>query len=203
MGPRQRPTGVCSATVARSRLSVLALACIGLLGACATATRSPQPTRQHIPSQRAGTSQSSTSAEGTSSTPGVFQLPQMGFVSFRCDRAFRAQPFFDTSGVGAEEEVIVHAGNVTRRNFTTRIVGHAHGKPLRETSYLSEHVVALPYAHYTTVTFILSTGTEARALNAKVTAEFVAGIDKRKGYPPLGACYVKHWLISMSVSPYS
>jgi hypothetical protein len=52
------------------------------------------------------------------------------------------------------------------------------------------------------VTFTVSTGTEARPLKSKVTAQFVAGIFKRKGYPPLGGCYVKHWLIAMTVSPY-
>jgi ABC-type Fe3+/spermidine/putrescine transport system ATPase subunit len=99
-------------------------------------------------------------------------------------------------------ELLATLGLDAVQDFRTRIVGHSHGKPLRETSYLPEPVVALPFAHYSTVTFILSTGTEARALTANLTAEFVAGIFKRKGYPPLGACYVKHWLVSMRVSPY-
>jgi hypothetical protein len=193
--------------VDRPRFSLtLALACMCLLGSCGTAAWRPQPSRQQtrkaVESQSAGASRPSLSAEGTSSTPSVFQLPQMGLFSYRCDRSFRVQPFFDTRGASAEEQVTAHAQNFTRRNFRTRIVGHSHGKPLRETSYLPEPVVALPFAHYSTVTFILSTGTEARALTANLTAEFVAGIFKRKGYPPLGACYVKYWLVSMRVSPY-
>jgi len=126
----------------------------------------------------------------------------MGFVSFRCDRVFRVQPFFDTRGATATEAVTIHARNLTRRNFATRVVGRDRGKPLRETRYSPEPVIALPFANYGKVTFVVSTGSEARALNARVTAEFVAGIFKTRGYPPLGACYVKHWLVSLSVSPY-
>jgi hypothetical protein len=126
----------------------------------------------------------------------------MGFVAFRCDRAFRVQPFFDTRGATATERVTIQGPNITRRNFRTRVVGRYRGKPLRKTSYSPERVIALPFAHYGNVTFIVSTGSEARALNARVTAQFVAGIFKKRGYPPLGACYVKHWLVSMTASPY-
>ena len=126
----------------------------------------------------------------------------MGFVSFRCDSALRVQPFFDTRGATAEEAVTIHAGAVTRRNFSTRVVGQSHGEPLVETTISRAPLIALPPAHYGTVRFTVSTGSEARALRASVTAQFVAGIVTTKGYPPLGACYVKHWLVSMTVSPY-
>ena len=141
-------------------------------------------------------------AEGTSSTPGIFQLPQMGFVSFQCDRAFRVRPFFDTRGVTSEEAVTIRAGNVTRRNFKTRTIGYSRGTPLRETTYSPDPVVALPYGHYGKVVITASTGTEARALSATVTALFVAGLVQKTGNPALGACYVKRWNVSMRVSPY-
>jgi hypothetical protein len=126
----------------------------------------------------------------------------MGFVGFRCDRTFRVQPFFDAHASTSEEEVTVKAGNITRRNFTTRVVGRNGSRLLRETSYSSQLVTALPFAHYRDVTFTVSTGDAARALSAKVTAQFVAGTFRHEGYPPLGACYVKRWLVAMAVSPH-
>jgi hypothetical protein len=183
------------------------LACASLLASCGTAAISRDQTRQPIgptlapKTQRVAASQPSLTAAGTSSTPGIFRLPQMGFVGFRCDRAFRVQPLFDTYGTTAEEQVTIQAPNVRRRNFTTQVIGRYRGKPLRQTTYSPQLVTVLPFAHYSSVTFTVSTGTEARALTAEVTAQFVAGIFKRKGYPPLGACYVKHWLVSMTVSP--
>jgi len=98
--------------------------------------------------------------------------------------------------------VTIRARNLTRRNFAKRVVGRNRGRPLRETRYSPEPMIALPFANYGKVTFVVSTGSEARALNAHVTAQFVAGIFKTSGHPPLGACYVKHWLVSLSVSPY-
>ena len=198
-------------TVYNVRLSPMpvVLACACVLASCGTKMTTTRPTRQTRPTHPAvrsqgvaATSRPSLNAEGTSSTPGVFQLPQMGFVGFRCDHTFRVQPFFDRRGATAEEEVTLRAPGITRRNFTTRMVGRYRGKPLRETTFSPESVVALPFAHYGTVTFIVRTGSEARALNAKVTAQFVAGIFKNPTYPPLGACYVKHWLVSISVNPY-
>lgn len=180
----------------------LALICMSLLVSCGTAARdSPRgvapPGKPNVTSERV-----SPTAEGTSSTPGVFALPQIGAVSFRCDRAFRVQPLFDTHGATSEEAVTIRAGNVTRRNFTTRTVGYSNGMPLRETHYAPNPVLTLPYAHYDKVVFTARTGTEARALAATVTARFVDGVVKRNGAPPLGGCYVKHWSASMSVSPY-
>jgi hypothetical protein len=126
----------------------------------------------------------------------------MGFISFRCDRAFRVQPFVDTHGVASEEAVTIRAGNITRRNFKTRTVGSSGGKPLRETTYAAGHIVALPYAHYGRVVFTAKTGTEARELRATVTAQFVDGAFQSNGHARFRACYVRHWSVSMSVSPY-
>lgn len=168
----------------------------GKLSGGVTAGATP-PARVHVAAK-----QPSLSAEGTSSTPGVFQLPQMGFVSFRCDRSWRVQPFFDTRGASSAEAVTIWAGRVVRRNFKTRTVGHSHGKPLRETSYSSDPVLALPYAHYGRVVFTAETGDEARELRATVAAQFVAGVFAQKDGPALGGCYVKRWNVSMSVNPY-
>ena len=134
----------------------------------------------------------------------AWRLPdtQMGFVSFRCDSAFRVQPFFDMHGAATTEQVTIRAPGITRRNFTTRIVGHNGTIPMRETTYATEQVIALPFAHYRSVTFMVHGGSEARAITARATARFVAGLFNPKGDPPLGACYVKHWLVSMAVSPY-
>jgi hypothetical protein len=63
------------------------------------------------------------------------------------------QPFFDEHVVTSEEAVTIRAGTITRRNFTTRAVGYSHGKPLRETTYATGFVLALPYAHYGRVVF--------------------------------------------------
>lgn len=126
----------------------------------------------------------------------------MGFVSFRCGPGFSVQPFFDSRGAQAEVAVTIHAEKIVRRNFTTRVIGHNRSQPIRETAYSSEPVTALPFGHYGKVTFAVRTVTEARALTATVTAVFAAGISKHKGYPPLGACYVKKWLVSMTVSPF-
>jgi hypothetical protein len=120
----------------------------------------------------------STTFEGTASTPGVFAIPQMGFVSFRCDEHFRAAPFFDTSGTATNEDVTIHAGNVTRRELTT---------PTHDS------VVGLPFAHYKEVTFTAGAIDEARALTARLTAQFV---DRA------GSCYVRRWTVELKVSPF-
>lgn len=150
--------------------------------------------------QRFAASQSSLNVDGTSSTPGALGVPQMGVVSFRCDRAWRAQPVFDAHGALATEEVTIHGGKLTRRNFTRRLVGHDHGRPLWETRFSAPKRIALPFAHYHTVVFTLHQGTEARILDTKVTAQWVAGIIRKRSGPRLGACFVKRWLLSMNVS---
>jgi hypothetical protein len=138
-------------------------------------------------------------AEGTGSTPGVLQVPQMGFVSFRCDRAFRVQPFFDTHGsTNGDDVVTVRARRIVRRNFTTRVVRRG-GKTFHETTLSSAPLVALPYGHYRRVTFEIHEGSEARILDATVSAEFVAGTVASHPGPPLHACYVKRWLLSLTV----
>jgi hypothetical protein len=128
--------------------------------------------------QRVAVSQPALNATGTSSTPGVFELAQMGFVGFRCDRNWRVQPFFDVRGAVAAEEVTVEGGRLTGRNFTRRVVGHDHGKPVRETRFSAAQRIALPFAHYHTVVFTLHQGTEARILDAKVMAQFVSDTGK-------------------------
>lgn len=188
-------------------LGLVPLACIFLLASCGSsrtrssathgASGSSGPASVHVAAE-----QPSSTTEGTSSTPGAFPIPQMGSIGFRCDSAFRVQPFFDMRGAATTEEVTIRAPGITRRNFTTRIVGHNGTMPLRETTYSTEQVVALPFAHYRTVTFLVHGGSEARAITARATARFVAGVFKPKGDPPLGACYVKQWLVSMAVSPY-
>jgi hypothetical protein len=182
---------------------------VGLIGGCALSvsacgTAQLQGVRvkqaASAAARQAPGSQPSLNAQGTSSTPGVFRLPQMGFVSFRCDRHFRVEPFFDTHGATATERVMVRAGKLRRSNFKTRRV-HG-GAALRETTYSNGQVIALPFAHYRTVVFAVSNGDEARALTAKVNVQFVAGVLKERGWPDLGACYAKRWSISMIAKPY-
>ena len=148
----------------------------------------------------ASTPQPSQQAEGTGSTPGVLPIPQMGFVSFRCDRAFRVQPFFDTTGATNGADVVtVLAGDVVRRNFVTRVM-HEGGKTLHEMTISPTPVIALPYAHYRLVTFVIHEGSEARILDAKVRAQFVAGPVGKNGRSTPHACYVKRWLLALAVS---
>ena len=123
----------------------------------------------------------------------------MGFVSFRCDRAFRVEPFFDTHGsANGDELVTLRAGDLVKRNFKTRVV-HQRGKTLHETAASPNPRIALPYAHYGVVTFAVHEGSEARILDAKVSAEFVAGF-RQNGRSVLGACYVRRWSLSLEVS---
>jgi hypothetical protein len=161
-------------------------------GGCATAVAQQKPltNARHIAPQPAS------NAEGTGSTPGVLAIPQMGSVSFRCDRAFRAQPFFSTHGsTNGDDLVTVRAGETVRRNFVTRDV-HQGGRTLHVITMSSNPTVALPYAHYGLVTFAIHEGSEARILDAKASAEFVAG---RFKHNRVGACYVRRWLLSLTV----
>jgi hypothetical protein len=89
-------------------------------------------------------------------------------------------------GADATDTVTVRAGGITRRNFTTRVVGQRHG----------------PFGHYRKVVFTVRQGTEARALTANADVEFVAGAVVRKGRPLGSACFAKHWHVDMNVSPY-
>jgi hypothetical protein len=121
-------------------------------------------------------------------------------VSFRCDRAFRVQPFFDTHGsTNGDDLVTVRAGRVVRRNFTKRVVRRGN-KTFNEITISSAPVVALPYSHYGRVTFRIREGSEARILDAGVTADFVASKSTSRDGVSLGACYVKRWLLSLTVS---
>jgi hypothetical protein len=175
--------------------------CVGSMAGCGTVHRGPaRQATSGVATHSVAASQRSLNADGTSSTPGVFVVPQMGFVGFRCDRAWRVQPFFDLHYVAATEEVSIRAGNLIRRNFTRRLVGHTHGRPLWLARVSPAQRIALPFAHYHSVVFTLHQGTEARILDARVIALFVARVVTTKGTPPLAACLVKHWSVSMSVS---
>jgi hypothetical protein len=124
----------------------------------------------------------------------------MGFVGFRCDRRFRVQPFFDTYGsVNGSDVVTVRAGRVSRRNFTTRLV-RLDGKTFHEMTISPEPVIALPFAHYRLVTFVIHEGSEARILEARVSARFISGPAGHQGRTRLRACYVRHWSLSLDVS---
>ncbi len=142
-------------------------------------------------------------AEGTSSTPAVFALPQLGSAGFICGRDWTVRPFFDMGSAVATEEVAIRAGAVARRNFAVRIVGPSRGKPLIGEEFSSAQKLELPFGHYRAVVFRVRQGTEAREIVATVRAEVVAGTFKVRGVPePLGACYVKRWSVGMTASPY-
>ena len=123
----------------------------------------------------------------------------MGFVSFRCDRASRVQPYFSTRGaINGDDVVTVRAGNVVRRNFATRVV-HPTGKTLHEMTISPRPIVALPYAQYRLVTFVVREGSEARILDARVSAQFVARRVRKNGRTILSTCYVKRWSLALAV----
>ena len=129
-----------------------------------------------------------TSAEGTNSTPGAFALPLLGSVSFRCRPDWSVQPVFDLRGASATEEVTIRAGGVLRRRFT-------HSPGAQE--------VALPFGHYGIVRFTVHQITEAREIEAAVTADFIAGtFAERAASGRVGACYVRRWSVRMDVRPY-
>jgi hypothetical protein len=183
----------------RGGVGVLAVVTV-LVAGCGTAT---VPRQKQVATPRhafkASPSQPARGAQGTGSTPGVLPIPQMGFVSFRCDRAFRVQPFFSTQGATNGDDVVtVRAGNVVRRNFTTTVV-HKAGKTLHEMTISPRPIIALPYAHYRLVIFVVREGSEARILDATVSAQFVARRVGKHGRPILGACYVKHWSLDLAV----
>ncbi len=124
----------------------------------------------------------------------------MGFVSFRCDRTFRVQPFFDNKGAtNGDDAVTVRARDVVRRNFEVRVV-HYGGKAFHEMAILPTPIVALPYAHYRHVTFAIHEGGEARILDAKVSVQFVAGPVGKNSRSTLHACYVRRWSLALTVS---
>ena len=87
-------------------------------------------------------------AEGTSSTPGVFTLPRLGSVGFRCGRRWEVQPVFDMRSALATDEVTIRAGAVTRHNFTRKVVGRLHGRPLVEEQVSRALELALPFGRY-------------------------------------------------------
>ncbi len=142
-------------------------------------------------------------AEGTSSTPAVFALPQLGSAGFICGRDWTVQPFFNMGSAVATEEATIRAGAVARRNFAVRIVGPSRGKPLIEEKFSPAQQLELPFGHYRAVAFGVRQGGEAREIVATVRADVVAGTFKVRGVPePLGACYVQRWSVTMNVSPY-
>jgi hypothetical protein len=128
-------------------------------------------------------------AEGRSSTPAIFALPELGSAGFRCGRRWAVEPFFDMRLSLATEGVTIRAGAVARRNFTYKVVGRIHGKPLLEEQFSRAGVLALPFGHYRSVTFRVRQSTEPREIDATITADF-------------GLCYVRRWSVQMDVSPY-
>lgn len=116
-------------------------------------------------------------------------LPQLGSVSFRCGRRSSVQPFFDMRLALATDAVTVRDGAVTRSNYTRKVIGRLHGRPLIEDEFSRAPELVLPFGHYRTVTFEIRQATEAHEIDATLTADF-------------GACYVKRWLVRMNVRPY-
>jgi hypothetical protein len=142
-------------------------------------------------------------AEGTSSTPGVLALPQLGSVGFRCSRSWAVQPFFDLAPAVATEEVTIRAGSLTKRNFVREIVGRSHGRAITRVAVAQIRQLALPFGHYRNVTFTVRQSTEARAIAAIVGAEFVAGKFRAPAdSEEFAKCYVKRWAVRIDVSPY-
>ena len=182
----------------RTGAGVVAAVIAVVVAGCGTATV-PQQKQPADPRQSAAASRPAAVTKGTGSTPGLLPIPQMGVVSFRCDRAFRVQPFFSTRGaINGDDVVTVRAGNVVRRNLATRVV-HQAGKTLHEMTISPRPIVALPYAHYRRVTFVVREGSEARILDARVSAQFVARRVHQDGRPVLSACYVKRWSLALAV----
>jgi hypothetical protein len=177
--------------------TILALVAVIVAGCgISTAYQARLPNPRHAAT--ASAVRGSRSVLGTGSTPGILPIPQMGFVSFRCDRAFRVEPYFDTHGsTNGDDLVTVRAGDVMRRNFATHVVP-LDGKTLDEIAISPKPIVALPYAHYGLVTFAIHEDSEARILDANVSAHFVAR-SRNSGRAALGACYVRRWLLALRV----
>jgi hypothetical protein len=95
------------------------------------------------------------------------------------------------------------AGSVVRQNFTSRVVGRIHGRPVIEAQVSSAGQMALPFGHYRMMRFSVRQGTEAREIDATLGADFVADTFTVRGVRGrLGACYVKRWLVRMDGRPY-
>ena len=73
---------------------------------------------------------------------------------------------------------------------------HRGGKALHELTVSLISTIALPYDHYGLVTLAVHEASEARILDARVSARFVAGLSRKNG---LGACYVRRWLLALTV----
>jgi hypothetical protein len=138
----------------------------------------------------------------TSSTPGSLQLPQLGSIRFRCSARRGVQPIFDARGAPSEDQVTVHAGGLTRRNFTVRVVHLGHRLLGREVIYAPGDELTLPFGHYRSASFVVHQGTEARAIDARVQITFVADRFDRYGVDGLYACYVSRWSSRIDVGPF-
>jgi hypothetical protein len=114
--------------------------------------------------------------------PQSFTIPQAGRIGFRCDSAGAVQPFYDGHGTPSEDAVTIRAGAVVRRNYTTRVVGHAHGRPLIEFRFSTPAYLALPYGDYPTVMFTIEQGTEARIIHARATVQFMPRLCLARGW---------------------
>jgi hypothetical protein len=121
------------------------------------------------------------------STPGAFQIPQLGTVSFECDNAFRIRPVFLISQPGAEQ-VTIRAGAITS--------SYKSGQP----SPTPPTQLSLPFGLYHSTTFIIHQGTEARMLTATIRVDLASGRYRRSGRY-FGTCLVRHWTIDMDVKP--
>jgi hypothetical protein len=150
-----------------------------LLAGCGTATTHREATSPpaNAPNPAASAPRPPPPPDSTSSTPGAFRLPQLGFVSFHCTNAYQVEPIFDTRGSFAPENVTIHARGI-QRTFTNRFVGQWF---------------SLPPAHYSKATVKVAEGDMATTLHAVVTVQFA----DRRGH----GCYAKHWLASVAVTP--
>jgi len=163
----------------------------------------PAVSARSVDLRGSGSAHLRTSASATDSTPGALALPQLGSVSFRCGADWSVQPVFDLRGAVATEEVTIRAGEVVRRNFTRRVVGRVHGRPLVEEQFSRGLALAVPPGHYRTVRFAVRQATEARVIEAAVRTDFVAGTFAVRGVSGrLGACYVRRWSVRIDVRPY-
>ena len=141
-------------------------------------------------------------SEGSGSTPGVFRLPQLGSAGFVCGRDWEVRPFFDLGSAIATEAVAIRAGALTRRNFSYKVVGGLHGRPVAREEFSRARELALPFGDYRSVSFTIRQDTEAREIVATVQAQFVAGTFAVGGVRQrLGACYAKRWWVRMDVRP--
>jgi hypothetical protein len=129
---------------------------------------------------------------GTGSSLGSFELPELGFASFRCTKNGDVQPFFDMHHTPSEDMVTIRAGSTVKRNFTVKTVGHSHGHALKEVHYAPGFQVALPFGSYHTATFTVQQGTEVRALDGRVVEKFAS----------LRRCYVRRWSAQETIAPY-